>query len=84
MVVLSGCSTPEITTAYPEEVPWETAIEILNSGEVFSVVQLHSLVVTLTLMDGTEVKTIEPMIDAIFQEVEKCGSPCEDIILATE
>ena len=67
-----------------EAVDWDTAVRILNSGEVEMVVQLHSLVVTLTMKDGSQIRTLEPRIDAIFVEIEKCGSPCRQIILATE
>lgn len=85
LLLLSGCSLVQSDpTPYPSEVDWETAIEILNSGEVEMVAQLHSLDVTLTLKDGTEIHTVEPTIDAIFQEVEKCGQACNQIMLATE
>ena len=84
-LLVSGCGGTQIkTTPYPSQVDWETAIEILNSGDVEMVAQLHSLEVILTLKDGTEIRTVEPAIDAIFQEVEKCGSPCSRITLATE
>jgi hypothetical protein len=46
--------------------------------------QLHSLDVELILTDGCTYNTIEPVIDDIFKEVEKCGEPCAEIILATE
>ena len=59
-------------------------MEILGTGEVEMVAQFHSLEVILTLKDGTEIHTVEPSIDAIFQEVEKCGEPCSQILLATE
>ena len=39
------------------------------------VAQLHSLDVTLTMKDGTEIHTVELSINAIFQEVDKCGHP---------
>jgi hypothetical protein len=84
-LVLMGCAgMPGVSTPYPNDVDWETAVEILNSGDVEMVVQLHSLDVTLTLKDGTEINTVEPSIDAIFREVDKCGQPCREIILATE
>ncbi len=67
-----------------EEVEWDVAVKILHQGDVEQVVQLHSLAVTLILDDGCEIETVEPVIDDIFQEVEKCGSPCENMILATE
>lgn len=84
----SSAATQEIVTPdllpCGEEVEWETAVEILHQGEVEQVVQLHSLAVTLILKDGCEIKTVEPVIDDIFNEVEKCGTPCSDMILATE
>jgi hypothetical protein len=69
---------------YPSEVDWETAVEILKTGEVKMVTQLHRLEVTLTMNNGTQIHTMEPTSDAIFQEVEKCDQPCRQIILATE
>lgn len=67
-----------------EEVEWDLAVKILNLGDVVQVSQLHSLEVTLHLSDGCEITTIEPMIDDIFKEVERCGEPCAEMILATE
>lgn len=86
-VLLTACGAgaeDSSPTPLPDEVDWETAITILNSGEVEQVFQLHNLTVTLMLKDGQEVKTVEPRIDAIFDEVQKCGAPCSDIMLATE
>jgi hypothetical protein len=71
-------------TNLPDEVDWTTAVQILNTGDVEQVFQLHNLTVTLIMKDGQEVKTVEPVIDAIFDEVQNCGAPCSDIILATE
>jgi len=76
-----GTTSP---TGYPAEVPWETAVEILNTGQVDSIFQTHNLDVSLVLIDGTTIKTVEPEIDAIFREVERCGRPCSNIMLATE
>ncbi len=92
LILLAACSTNAETqeNGIPdplpcgEEVEWDVAVKILNQGDVEQVVQLHSLEVTLILDDGCEIKTVEPVIDDIFQEVEKCGSPCEGMILATE
>ena len=83
LLFMASCSrTP--ATPYPDEVDWETAVEILNTGDVEMVVQLHSLDVTLTMKDGSEIHTVEPAIDAIFDEIEQCGQPCSQIALATE
>ena len=87
LLILTGCSALGTTvppTPYPEEVDWETAVEILNTGEVEMAVQLHSLDVTFMMKDGSEIHTVEPTIDAIFDEIEKCGEPCSQIALATE
>ena len=65
-------------------VPWSEAVMILNSGRVEQVTQLHSLEVFMRLEDGSRIKTIEPQIDDIFEEIRICGKPCDDIILATE
>jgi hypothetical protein len=81
---LSACTTNATPTPYPNEVNWETAVRIIHSGQVEAVFQLHSLDVTLMMKDGSEVHTVEPFIDAVFQEVDKCGKPCGDIILITE
>ena len=89
VMIISGCNSignnaVSTATPYPDEVSWELAVEILYSGEVETVIQLHNLTVTLLLKDGTEIKTIEPVIDAIFEEVDKCGQPCDNIALAME
>lgn len=67
-----------------DAISWEEALTILNSGEVASLFQAHSLSVTLTLKDGRSLRTIEPTIDAIFAAVTACGEPCANIVLATE
>lgn len=83
-VLLAGCGAADNSTPQDRTVSWEEAIEILNSGEVEGVFQLHSLRVTLELKDGSMITTTEPNIDDIFHEVERCGSPCQGIVLATE
>jgi hypothetical protein len=71
-------------SVWPDEVDWETAVEILNTGQVAEVVQYHNREVTLTLDDGSQIKTIEPAIDIIFQEIELCGRVCSETVLITE
>jgi hypothetical protein len=84
-LLVAACGETQVDpTPYPSEVDWETAIEILSTGEVEMVAQLHSLDVILTMKSGAEIHTVEPTIDAIFQEVEQCGQPCNQILLATE
>lgn len=86
-LLLAACSAGsagETPTKLPDTVDWPTAVSLLQSGQVEQVVQLHNLTVTLTLKDGQQVKTVEPVIDAIFDEIQACGAPCSNIILATE
>ena len=85
VLLVSSCGGTQINpTPYLAKVDWETAVGILNSGDVEMAAQLHSLEVILTLKDGTEMRTVEPTIDAIFHKVDECGQPCSEIALATE
>lgn len=83
-VILAGCGAAVEATPQDREVSWEEAIDILNSGEVVGVYQLHNREVTLQMEDGSWIKTVEPHLDDIFDEVVKCGALCEGITLATE
>ena len=67
-----------------EEVAWEEAVMVLNSGEVAEVFQTHALDVELRLKNGRWLHTVEPTIDAIFTAVNECGEPCAEIMMATE
>ena len=82
--LLIACAAEATPTPYPDKVDWETAVDILNTGEVEQIFQLHNLEVTFYMKDGQQIQTIEPNIDAIFQEVDNCGAPCSSIMLATE
>lgn len=89
LVIFVGISIYLITTnqknhSSERTVSWNESIEILNNGKVKGVFQSHSLNVILTLKDGTNIITKEPGIDNIFDEVEKCGNPCNMIVLGTE
>ena len=74
----------ESSNEVAEVVDWETAVSILNSGEVVEIFQTHSLDVTLTLANGRRLQTVEPASDAIFTAVQECGDPCGKIMMATE
>lgn len=82
MFLFAACS-PSLP-ADGETVSWDRAIELLRGGHVIMVVQLHSEEVRLTLTNGVVVSTVGPYIDAIFDEVQACGQPCADIVLAME
>lgn len=65
-------------------VDWTEAEALVLRGEVSEAYQAHTLHVTLVLIDGNVVLTIEPEIDELFNVVERCGDLCSEIILATE
>lgn len=80
---LTACSPAELPMD-GARVSWEQAINLLHSGQVTMVAQLHSGEVRITLVNGAEVSTTSPYPDAIFDEVQACGAPCADIVLAME
>jgi hypothetical protein len=85
LFLMAGCAKATPTpTPYPSQVDWTAAVEILNTGEVDIAIQSHSLEVTLIMKSGSEIRTMEPAIDAIFDEVKKCGQPCSQVLVATE
>ncbi|PQJ54118.1 hypothetical protein [Psychrosphaera saromensis] len=65
-------------------VTWDEAIVILNSGNVDSAFQAHSLYVELHLKDGSIVKTTSPKIDEILREIRRCGKKCTGISMMLE
>ena len=75
-ILLAACGSSADLPADGATIEWAQAVEILNSGQVTQIFQTHALEVTLTLEDGRQLHTIEPHIDAIFQEIEACGAPC--------
>lgn len=82
VLLLAACS-PALP-ADGETISWSHAVELLNAGQVTMVVQLHSGEVHLTLTNDAQVSTQSPYLDAIFDEVQACGEPCADIVLAME
>ncbi|MBN1451788.1 MAG: hypothetical protein JW963_12295 [Anaerolineales bacterium] len=83
-LLIESLKIADSNSGWPAEISWETAILILNTGRVIEVVQSHNLDITLTLADGNQIKTIEPALDDIFREVERCGYICSAISLITE
>ena len=92
ILVLSACGPAAGSAVLPdptalpcdEEVPWDEAIEILHTGKVESVAQLHSLEVSFMLEDGCRITTVEPRIDDIFKELDQCEDSCGVTSIATE
>lgn len=64
--------------------PWKEAVVILHNGQVRNVMQTHALDITLILKNGKIIKTKEPGIDDILEEINKCGNSCKGIGIATE
>lgn len=65
------------------DLTWSEAQSLILDGKVKSVFQSHSLDVTLTLIDGRSLTTIEPQIDAIIAIIKQCGK-CANLSFATE
>jgi hypothetical protein len=65
-----------------ETIPWERAIGYLYKGEVAEVSDLEAEEISLTLKDGQRVMTAQPMLGSIIREIENCGPPCVDVVLA--
>lgn len=67
-----------------ESLPWSKLPELLASGMVREVSQVHDLNVWIYLENGEVLKTREPEMDAIFSLISDCGKPCAQIPMATE
>jgi hypothetical protein len=65
-------------------VPWADAVQMIQDGKVSSVVQYHSLDVILTTIEGTQLKTKEPKIDAAKRLVETVDPTGKRIVYGTE
>jgi len=52
-----------------DDIPWETAVDLLATGTVRSATQGHDLTVHLGTADGRTLRTREPHIDAIVHLV---------------
>jgi ABC-type glycerol-3-phosphate transport system substrate-binding protein len=83
-ILLAACSAATPLPQDGETISWDHAVELLRGGHVTMAFQAHSMDVTLELENGARVHTVEPHLDAIFQEIEACGAPCADIAIATE
>lgn len=68
---------------FPKEISREEAQNLILDGKVKSIFEAHSLQVELTTDEG-EFTAQEPVIDAVFRTVDKCGEICKNILLATE
>lgn len=67
-----------------EYISWYEATQLISNCMVKSSFQSHSLAVTLTLKNGTNVKTTEPIIDEVFTIINNSNHRCGKIQMATE
>lgn len=63
---------------------WPHAVSLIESCSVAMVMQTHALDVQLTLKDGRELVAVEPVIDEVFQVVQRSTPACGQIPVATE
>lgn len=74
----------QVNLTVPEETEWKQAKEMILDGKVESLTQAHDRTVILTLKDGSQFTTKEPVLDDIFRLLQQCGAKCSEIIIATE
>ncbi len=65
-------------------VSWAHAVALIRDCRVEVIGQPHEGPITLTLVGGTRVRTIEPMKDAAFDEARALGGRCGQISFAQE
>ena len=77
-LALSACMepAPPITAPNYDQITWDEAKALVAACKVDTVNQSHALDVILSLKDGSQLATVEPGIDMIFDEVgahPECG-----------
>ncbi|MCO6384206.1 MAG: hypothetical protein JXQ91_06945 [Vannielia sp.] len=80
--LLSGCMT-EPEPLPTGEITWEQARALFKACKVETAFQDHQRNVSLTLIDGSTVTTVEPGLDDIFH-TDKLAPGCPDIGIITE
>lgn len=68
----------------PPFISWEEVVNLLRTAKVIRVHQTHSGNIYIDLKDGIVLKTKEPTLDAIFEEIKKCGEVCKNIDVGQE
>jgi len=63
---------------------WKSGVKLIRTCAVASVGQTHAREVSISLKDGRRVRTVEPMIDDLFEVVDKSVADCGMIPMATE
>jgi hypothetical protein len=67
-----------------EMLDWVKIPEILASGNVSEVFQQATLLVVITMKDGSTAATNAPAKDEIFKLLDQCGEKCNGIRRVTE
>jgi hypothetical protein len=65
-------------------ISWADAVDLIKGCHVGSVMQAHSLDVSLELKNGERLQAVEPQIDEVFDIVTAASGTCGDILLGTE
>ncbi|NLE99577.1 MAG: hypothetical protein GX601_01220 [Anaerolineales bacterium] len=65
--------------AYTNVVSWEQAQEMILVGDIWKVAETHTRDVTLYVIDGRELITVEPQLGDVIEALERCGEPCSEI-----
>ena len=65
-------------------IAWIQAVRLFESCHVRMATQTHVLDVYLTLSDGQEVRTVEPVIDEVFAVINRTREKCGTFPVATE
>ncbi len=65
-------------------ISWPQAVVLIQQCNVSGVMQTHGLDVYLTLKDGRRLRAVEPVIDTVFDIVDRSQVMCGSITLATE
>jgi hypothetical protein len=72
---------PQVGITY---IPWQSAVQLIESCKPTAIKQTHNLNVGLRLADGKMVYAIEPVIDEVFRVTDRVQSKCPPIPIATE
>jgi hypothetical protein len=82
--MLQEGETPLVPAVGSIFVTWEQALGFIQACAPQMILQTHHLDVVMTMKDGTELRTVEPVIDGIFKILDQHRATCGNIPVATE
>jgi hypothetical protein len=81
----TATASPPTAERTPDTISWDEAVRLITSCEVARGGQAHSRQVWLTLRDGREVTTFQPVLDDLFGvQQQAVAGGCEPVGLWTE